>query len=41
MTVKSIKTGKNIMLKFHSQHNFNEEGMIVLETLYYNDRLLE
>ena len=40
MTLKSKKTNKNIVLKFHSQHNFNEEGMIVLETLYYNDRLL-
>ena len=41
MTVKNMKTGKNIVLKFHSQHDFNEEGMIVLETLYYNDRLLD
>ena len=41
MTVKNIKTGKNIILKFHSQHDFNEKGMIILETLYYNDRLLE
>ena len=40
MTLKSKKTNKNIVLKFHSQHDFNEEGMIVLETLYYNDRLL-
>ena len=40
MTLKSKKTKKNIVLKFHSQHDFNEEGMIVLETLYYNDRLL-
>lgn len=40
MTLKSKKTNKNILLKFHSQHDFNEEGMIVLETLYYNDRLL-
>jgi hypothetical protein len=40
MTLKSKKTNKNIILKFHSQHDFNEEGMIVLETLYYNDRLL-
>ena len=40
MTLKSKKTNKNIIIKFHSQHDFNEEGMIVLETLYYNDRLL-
>ncbi|MCH1418324.1 MAG: hypothetical protein L7U68_07240 [Flavobacteriaceae bacterium] len=40
MTLKSKKTNKNIVIKFHSQHDFNEEGMIVLETLYYNDRLL-
>ena len=40
MTLKSKKNNKNIVIKFHSQHDFNEEGMIVLETLYYNDRLL-
>ncbi|MGB0366757.1 MAG: hypothetical protein ACPGC8_03875 [Flavobacteriaceae bacterium] len=41
MTMKSKKTKKNVVFKFHSQHNFNEEGMIVLETLYYNANLLK
>lgn len=40
MTLKSKKTQKDIVLKFHSQHDFNEAGMIIRETLYYNDRLL-
>jgi|TARA_B110000285_G_scaffold117729_1_gene133433 hypothetical protein len=41
MNIKSKKTKKNIVLKFHSQHNFNEEGMITSETLYYNANLLK
>ncbi|MDA7777688.1 hypothetical protein N9H57_06135 [Flavobacteriaceae bacterium] len=41
MTLKSKKTKENIVLKFHSQHNFNEEGTIVTETLYYNGNLLK
>lgn len=41
MTMKSKKTKKNIVLKFHSQHDFNESGMISLETLYYNGNLLK
>jgi len=41
MTLKSKKTKENIVLKFHSQHNFNEEGTIVAETLYYNGNLLK
>jgi hypothetical protein len=41
MTMKSKKTKKNIVLKFHSQHDFNESGMIYLETLYYNGNLLK
>jgi hypothetical protein len=39
--MKSKKTKKNIVLKFHSQHDFNESGMISLETLYYNGNLLK
>lgn len=41
MIVKNKKTKKNITLKFHSQHDFNEEGMIVTEYLYYNANLLK
>lgn len=41
MTMKSKKTKKNVVFKFHSQHDFNEKGMIVLETLYYNANLLK
>ena len=41
MIVKSKKTGKNIVLKFHSQHDFNEDGMILNEYLYYNANLLK
>ena len=41
MIVKNKKTKKNITLKFHSQHDFNEEGIIVTEYLYYNANLLK
>ena len=41
MIVKNKKTEKNITLKFHSQHDFNEEGIIVTEYLYYNANLLK
>ena len=41
MIVKNKKTKKNITLKFHSQHDFNEEGIIVTEYLYYNGNLLK
>ena len=41
MTVKNKKTKKNITLKFHSQHDFNEEGIIITEYLYYNANLLK
>ena len=41
MTMKNKKTQKNIVLKFHSQHDFNKSGMITLETLYYNGNLLK
>ena len=41
MIVKNKKTKRNITLKFHSQHDFNEEGMIVTEYLYYNANLLK
>ena len=41
MIVKNKKTKKNITLKFHSQHDFNEEGTIVTEYLYYNANLLK
>ena len=41
MIVKNKKTKKNITLKFHSQHDFNEDGIIVTEYLYYNANLLK
>ena len=41
MIVKNKKTKKNITLKFHSQHDFNEEGIIITEYLYYNANLLK
>ena len=41
MIIKNKKTKKNITLKFHSQHDFNEEGIIVTEYLYYNANLLK
>ncbi len=41
MIVKNKKTKKNITLKFHSQHDFNEEGIIDTEYLYYNANLLK
>ena len=41
MIVKNKKTKENITLKFHSQHDFNEEGIIVTEYLYYNANLLK
>ncbi len=41
MIVKNKKSKKNITLKFHSQHDFNEEGIIVTEYLYYNANLLK
>lgn len=41
MTMKNKITQKNIVLKFHSQHDFNKSGMITLETLYYNGNLLK
>ena len=41
MVVKNKKTNKKITLKFHSQHDFNEEGIIVTEYLYYNANLLK
>ena len=41
MIVKNKKTEKNITLKFHSQHDFNEEGIIVTEYLYYNANVLK
>ena len=41
MIIKNKKTEKNITLKFHSQHDFNEEGIIVTEYLYYNANLLK
>ena len=41
MIVKNKKTKKNITLKFHTQHDFNEEGIIVTEYLYYNANLLK
>ena len=41
MIVKNKKTKENITLKFHSQHDFNEEGIIITEYLYYNANLLK
>ncbi len=41
MVLKNKKTNKKITLKFHSQHDFNEEGIIVTEYLYYNANLLK
>ena len=41
MIVKNKKTKENITLKFHSQHDFNQEGIIVTEYLYYNANLLK
>lgn len=40
MTLKNKKTGKNIVLRVHSQYSFNESGMINNESLYYNGNLL-
>ena len=41
MIVKNKKTDKKIIIKFHSQHDFDEEGIIVKEYLYYNANLLK
>ena len=41
MILKNKKAKKTITLKFHSQHDFNEEGIIVTEYLYYNANLLK
>ena len=40
ITLKNKKTGEPVVLKIHSQYDFNESGKISRESLYYNGNLL-